>query len=228
MNTAVLIDAAFFLNRYTRLVGSQAPDKVADDLHRFALAHMKNRDGAVVADLYRIFVYDCPPLSKKLHNPISRQSIDLSKTDEFIFRTAFHDALRTKRKVALRLGRLTDVEGWTLRPQVARRLLTSGKSEALSPDDVHYQIRQKGVDMKIGLDVASMAFKKQVQQIVLFTGDSDFVPVAKLARREGIDFILDPMWTPLPPDLNEHTDGLRSTCPKPKRKRNGADADGDH
>ena len=45
---------------------------------------------------------------------------------------------------------------------------------------------------------------------------ADFVPAAKLARREGIDFVLDPMWRQVPPGLNEHIDGLRSTCPRPK------------
>ena len=40
-----------------------------------------------------------------------------------------------------------------------------------------------------------MAFKRQVRQIIILVAvDSDFVPAAKLARREGIDFILDPMW----------------------------------
>jgi len=38
---------------------------------------------------------------------------------------------------------------------------------------------------------------------------------AKLARREGIDFILDPMWHPIRPDLHEHIDGLQSVCAKP-------------
>jgi uncharacterized LabA/DUF88 family protein len=55
-----------------------------------------------------------------------------------------------------------------------------------------------------------MAFKRQVDQIILVAGDSDFVPAAKLARREGIDFILDPMWAPIRDDLHEHIDGLRS------------------
>ena len=67
----------------------------------------------------------------------------------------------------------------------------------------------------MGLDIASLAFKRQVDQIVLIAGDSDFVPAAKLARREGIDFILDPMWQPIHEDLHEHIDGLRSTCPQP-------------
>ena len=64
--------------------------------------------------------------------------------------------------------------------------------------------------MRIGVDIASMAYKKQVNQIILIAGDSDFVPAAKLARREGIDFILDPMWANIQEDLFEHIDGLKS------------------
>jgi len=80
---------------------------------------------------------------------------------------------------------------------------------------VFYSVQQKGVDMRIGLDIASLAYKKQVDQIILIAGDSDFVPAAKLARREGIDFILDPMWATIRPDLHEHIDGLRSVLQRP-------------
>ena len=66
-----------------------------------------------------------------------------------------------------------------------------------------------------GLDIASLAYKDQINQLVLISGDSDFVPAAKLARREGIDFVLDPMWSAIRPDLHEHIDGLKSTCPRP-------------
>ncbi len=71
-------------------------------------------------------------------------------------------------------------------------------------------VNQKGVDMRIGLDIASMAYKKQVDQIVLISGDSDFVPAAKLAGREGIDFILDPLGAGIKNILMEHIDGLRT------------------
>jgi len=64
--------------------------------------------------------------------------------------------------------------------------------------------------MRIGLDIASLACKKKVDQIILIAGDSDFVPAAKLARREGLDFILDPMEATISADLFEHTDGLKS------------------
>ena len=72
--------------------------------------------------------------------------------------------------------------------------------------------------MRIGLDIASLAFKQQVDRIILISGDSDFVPAAKLARREGIDFVLDPMWANIKPDLFEHIDGLKSTFPDPNKK----------
>ena len=85
----------------------------------------------------------------------------------------------------------------------------------LTDADFRPNFVQKGVDMRIGLDIAAMSFKKQVDQIILVAGDSDFVPAAKLARREGIDFILDPMWAWIRDDLFEHIDGLRSKFPNP-------------
>lgn len=78
--------------------------------------------------------------------------------------------------------------------------------------------------MRLGLDIASLAYKKQVSQIVLVSGDADFVPAAKLARREGIDIVLDPMWASIRPDLYEHIDGLRSVCSKPGQKSLGVES----
>ena len=49
-----------------------------------------------------------------------------------------------------------------------------------------------------------------MNQIILISGDSDFVSAAKLARREGIDFILDPMGSDIKDDLYEHIDGIHS------------------
>jgi uncharacterized LabA/DUF88 family protein len=85
----------------------------------------------------------------------------------------------------------------------------------LSERDVDFGLRQKGVDMRIGLDIASMTLKRQVGTIILVTGDSDFVPAAKLARREGVEFLLDPLWQQVSDDPNEHVDGVVSVFPKP-------------
>lgn len=73
--------------------------------------------------------------------------------------------------------------------------------------------------MKVGLDIASLAYKKLVDQIVLIAGDADFVPAAKLVRREGIDFILYPMGQGISADLYEHIDGLHSVTLRPLLER---------
>jgi len=167
--------------------------------------------------LYRILFYDCVPFQKKVHNPITNRSIDFSKTPQAQFRREFHEELRRLRKVALRLGQLRDGGKWIIKPEKGALLLKKKITLAdLTENDVCYDLRQKGVDIKIGLDIASLAYKRFVRRIVLVAGDCDFVPAAKLARREGIDFILDPMWNPIDPNLYEHIDGLRSTCPRPK------------
>jgi uncharacterized LabA/DUF88 family protein len=53
------------------------------------------------------------------------------------------------------------------------------------------------------------------------TGDSDFVPAAKLARREGVEFLLDPLWQRVSDELTEHVDGVVSVFPKPESAHEG-------
>jgi len=216
MRAAFLIDGGFFLRRFQRLKGNQPPRVAARALHWMCLEHLR-KEKRDRRQLYRIFYYDCPPLTKKAHNPVSGKAFDFAKTPMATWRLAFFEELKKLRKVALRLGYLNERSGnWVLRPERMKPLLSGQISLAnLTEDDVKYDIRQKGVDMRIGLDIASLAYKRQVDQIILVAGDSDFVPAAKLARREGIDFILDPMWASIREDLNEHIDGLRTVFPKP-------------
>lgn len=217
MKTAVLVDGEFFLRRHRTCYGAGAPPrKVADDLFTIAIKHCCS-DGGEKRDLHRILFYDCPPLEKKAHRPISKKAIDFSKSDVFRFRTELHRNLHQKRKLAIRSGRLhTRQATWRLKDEVLRELLTQRRTfDTVSDDDFIYDVKQKGVDMKIGLDIASLSQRRLVERIVLIAGDADFVPAAKLARREGVDFILDPMWRAIPDDLLQHIDGLRSPCPRP-------------
>lgn len=129
-----------------------------------------------------------------MHYPVTKRAVDFAKSPEAVFRRKFHDLLRRKRKVALRSGHLSPQVGWTVSQAKLDDILKQKlKVEDLLEDDFLPAVRQKGVDMRIGIDISSLALKHQVDQIVLFAGDADFVPAAKLARREGIDFVLDPM-----------------------------------
>ncbi len=217
MRTAILVDGDFFLHRFRRLQGGLSPSTTAQELHRMCRRHLASRNpDEPKRDLYRIFYYDCPPLMKKMHHPLTHKAIDYSKTDTARWRLEFFEQLKTLRKVALRLGDLSDAQTWALRPDAMKQVLAGKLTHAdLRPEHIALDIRQKGVDMRLGIDIASLVYKKQVDQIVLVAGDSDFVPAAKLARREGIDFVLDPMWARIRSDLHEHIDGLRSVIPRP-------------
>jgi uncharacterized LabA/DUF88 family protein len=213
---AVLIDGGFYRKRYREIYkGIPAdPKELAKKLYGMAMAHAGDMD-----NLYSIFYYDCPPLSKKAHNPVTGRAVDFAKEPQAVYMNIYLEELKRKRKMALRLGHLSNFAEWRIRPNLTKDIVT-GKLDPtkLQESDVTYEMKQKGVDMKIGIDIATLALKQLVGKIILIAGDADFVPAAKLARREGIDFVLDPMWVHIHPDLYEHIDGLESKCPNPTKR----------
>ena len=220
---AILVDGGFYTRRAKHLWGERSAEESAAILHRYCTSHLKHKEnGDSVRDqLYRIFYYDCPPMDRVVYHPLLQTNIPLRKHPLYAWMSTFQDELRSKRKVALRLGRLSDNDiGYTLPISLIKKLCNGSLSvNDLNETDFILNVRQKGVDMRIGLDIASMAYKKQVSKIILIAGDSDFVPAAKLARREGIDFVLDPMGNPINSDLNEHIDGILTPRFDPDREK---------
>lgn len=223
MKTAILIDGGFYRRRSQIKIGEKTPEQRADELENYCMRHLhekkfatkcKSREKPDIShELYRIFYYDCPPMDKKVYHPFLKKQTDFSKSPLYQWMNEFLSELKHRRKFALRLGKLADTQAqFILRPDVTKKLCNGKISfDDIQESDFMLSLDQKGVDMKVGIDIASLAYKKQVEKIVLISGDSDFVPAAKLARREGIDFILDPLGAPIKEDLFEHIDGLR-TC----------------
>ena len=213
LKTAILVDGGFYRRRAQAVFGDTTAEERAIELANYCKRHLNSHGEN--NDLYRIFYYDCAPSNKRIYHPFLKQQVDLGKTDLYEWTIRFFNELKKKRKFAIRLGKLAEEQAhYTIRPQTVKKLCNGSiQFSDLQENDFCLEIDQKGVDMKIGLDIASMAYKHQVDQIVLISGDTDFVSAAKLARREGIDFILDPLGAPIKPDLFEHIDGLR-TCNK--------------
>lgn len=214
IQTAILVDGAFYRKRAFHLFGDKSPAERAKELSSYCHRHIKEeKEGA---RLYRVFYYDCPPITKKLNHPLTNKLIDLSKTPDYSWAHEFFKELKHQRKFALRLGRLAEEQAeFIIKPRSFKKIINGTKALSdLTENDFALSVSQKGVDMRIGVDITSLAFKKQVNQIILISGDSDFVPAAKQARREGIDFILDPMRSPIKEDLFEHIDGMRTKAPK--------------
>ena len=219
MRVAVLVDGDFFLRRFRALSGKRGGAEMAEELRAYCVKHIDRESGE---RLYRIFFYDCPPLEKKAHWPISGRAVDFSREENAQFRRDLHRALKDQPDVALRLGHLDGENArWVFRSERTLGKLLSGEVSvsALTDDDFRYHAAQKGVDARIGLDIAAMAHKRQAERIVLISGDSDFVPVAKTARREGIQITLDPMWHPIKLELREHVDAIRTRFPRPDAQK---------
>lgn len=216
MRTAILVDGGYYRKRAFFAFGDISPKDRANELYSYCKRHLtekKNNTETFEHELYRIFYYDCPPSSKKVYHPLLQRTVDLGKTNLYNWTNEFFKELSQKRKVALRLGTLSDsLAYYSLKKEAVKKLIDKTRQvDDLDESDFSLLVDQKGVDMKIGLDIASLSYKKQVGQIVLIAGDSDFVPASKLARREGIDFILDPLGASIKEDLSLHIDGRR-TC----------------
>ena len=214
IKTAILVDGAFYRKRAYTLFGDISPAERAKELSAYCHRHIKDeKEGAC---LYRVFYYDCPPMNKQVYHPLLKRAINLGQSEDYVWANDFFKELKHQRKFALRLGRLAEEQAhFNIKPDVMKKILSGVKTiDELEEKDFSLSVTQKGVDMRIGVDISSLSFKKQVDRIILISGDSDFVPAAKHARREGIDFILDPMRSPIRDDLYEHIDGIRTKAPK--------------
>jgi len=190
---SILIDGGFFKQRFRKINKRDPSKKDVEELIKKILDHLKEKNPCYDLHpdvLLRTFYYDCLPFKKELTHPDGTK-IDFSKSEIHLKQIAFLQSLDRIEQFALRLGELS-FSGW--------------KMYAEKPKKIFPDFRQKGVDMKIGLDIAWMAGKKTVDKIVLVTGDSDFISPMKLARREGIQIYLYPMANNLKYELISHAD----------------------
>lgn len=228
--TAILVDGGFYRKRAHKLWGKKASRDRADELYEYVFKHIREKkDGNCSRELYRIFYYDCPPVQSVVYHPLLKKNVEFGKLETYQWTLDFFDCLKEKRKVALRLGRLSDVRPhFELHNDKVKKLCAGDITvNDLTERDFAISFSQKGVDMRMGIDISSLAYDGIVSQIVLISGDSDFVPAAKAARRKGIDFILDPMGNAISKDLFEHIDGKESftTSDPQKGKRRKQPAD---
>lgn len=219
---AILVDGGFYRRTAAHLFGKKSAEDRAKELIKYCHLHLRDRNESIYLsdgkriparkELYRIFYYDCSSISKVLYHPLLKKNVDFSKTETFKWTVDFFNSLKSKRKVALRLGKLADsTASFSLKNDIVKKLFNETvQLSDVTENDFELNLKQKGVDMKIGIDISTLAYKRLVDQIILISGDSDFVPAAKLARREGIDFVLDSMGNHIADDLLEHIDGLQT------------------
>lgn len=188
LSYAILLDAGFVKRKLKLATKADVTAHDFDALVRSIRAHSTLADHR----LHRVYFYDALPLAKAVDHPVSGEVIEYGATPVFHANVALLKEVAKLPNVALRQGELSH-DGWMAK---WKSLKNSAKFDAgtgvlsLTCDDLKPVIRQKGVDMRIGMDIAALTLKKHVQIIVLVTADSDFIPAMKFARREGAQLYL--------------------------------------
>jgi uncharacterized LabA/DUF88 family protein len=198
LHYAILIDAGFA----KRKLG--APNAPATPQHIGALIERIGQHPLLEGmRLHRVYYYDALPLRESHQIPLGGGARDFASEPTAARSDAMLAALARMPFVALRLGELS-FEGWEVPEKILRKAPDQGlhlTAKMLKP-----RIKQKGVDMRIGMDIAALTLKQQVQALVLVSADSDFVPAMQFARREGAQLLLCPLGQSVKPSMREHSD----------------------
>jgi len=189
---AILIDAGFFKQCFRKQHRRMPEKEDVESLIKEVLEQVQKTSHHVEVDLlFRTFYYDCLPYGASKRD-VNNNIIDFSTSQTYIEQTAFINSLKEIDQFAMRLGEVS-FTGW--------KINAMAKKKIARPD-----FRQKGVDIKIGLDMAWLAGKKSIDKIVLVAGDSDFISPIKFVRKEGLLVYLYPMGNKTKSELREHCD----------------------
>jgi uncharacterized LabA/DUF88 family protein len=148
-------------------------------------------------ELFRVLYYDCLPYQGEQKLPVSGQTVTFGDSGQWL------QDLARKDLFAVRLGVLK-FRGFKL-----KRIPANGAA-TLTDADFKPVFEQKGVDMRIGLDMASYSAIKDVDRIGLVTADTDCVPAMKHARKSGVQVVLIELPARrVPVELAQHSDFIR-------------------
>lgn len=200
---AIIVDGQFLLHRIRDAQSStQYPN--LEDQYNFLTNLINSND----EELFRIFYYQGSPNKQTVDKPISKDKINFSESQINKYSSNLITELSNKDFVAMRLGD-TFFRGWKLKNPVLEKIRNGiiKDTSKLTDDDFTPDFQQKGVDIKIGLDVAWLSNNNIVDRIYMVTGDADFIPALKQARRDGIQIKLVKIGTKkINNDLLKHSD----------------------
>jgi uncharacterized LabA/DUF88 family protein len=185
---AVLIDGGFLRVEAKKTGLVYDPDLI----EKFALS-CKSADES----LFRILYYDCAPYSGTVKLPVSGLPKVFTSSDAWLHELSRRDLFAVRRGVLKFRG---------FKPKRTPVMPQAPLTDA----DFKPDFEQKGVDMRIGPDIAAYAANHAVKRIILVSNDTDCVPALKYGRRAGLQTVLiEPPKVRLAPELLAHIDFRR-------------------
>lgn len=164
-------------------------------------------------ELFRIYYYDAfpyePDPGQKIINPLNKREMDFENNPKIVARKNFFKQLASMDYIALRKGEVRAF-GWKLKNWVLKDINEGVLREGFSLKGSHLDLnmKQKGVDMRIGLDIATISTKHIVDKISIISADTDFIPAMKHARKEGTIVAIVDIGGTVRDDLKHHADQI--------------------
>jgi uncharacterized LabA/DUF88 family protein len=190
LKVAILIDGGFL-----RVVARKAKKKYDPDfIEKFAHLCV-----SVDESIFRILYYDCAPYGGTVKLPVSGAS------HTYVSNDAWLHALSHRELFAVRRGVLKFRGFKPRKTPVPPTTLTDADFEPI--------FEQKGVDMRIGLDIAAYSSNRAIDRIILASADTDCVPALKYGRKAGLQTVLiQPPSATLAPEIFAHVDFRRTVA----------------
>lgn len=188
MKVNVLIDGGF-LEQALKKKRKHLSLKEVDSIVKGALSKLQKKIGkSNTLSLFRVLYYDCFPFEGIKKDPNGKQ-INFGNNAFSFMKKNFLNEIAKQDRYGLRAGQLS-FKGWN----------------TISSNNFLPIFQQKGVDMKCGLDIATMSMKKIIDVIIIVSGDSDFIAPLKVARKEGVLVVIYPLGLPIKEELIKHSD----------------------
>lgn len=164
----ILIDGGFLRVKSKKAGKQYNPDFIESFAHACPIAD---------EEILRILYYDCAPYSGTVKLPVSGNQYAFTGSDQWMQDLARRDLFAVRRGVLKFRG---------YKPKQT----PVNQAGQLTDADFVADFEQKGVDMRIGLDIATYSANRCVDRIILVSNDTDCVPAMKHGRKSGLQIVV--------------------------------------
>src|SRR5260370_27770470 len=188
---AILIDGG-----YLRAIAQKAGHVYnVDFIERFS-----QRCSLPDEEVLRVLYYDCAPYEGTQRQPVSGTLRQFHAADQWLVELSRKNLFAVRRGVLKFRG---------FKP----KQIPIAVGAALQDSDFNPDFDQKGVDIRIGLDITLYSSNHAVDRIVLVSNDTDCLPAMKLGRRSGLQIVIVELPTcHTAPELLSHSDYKRQVA----------------